>query len=103
MVHGYSFVREPQRPVASSVNWACCLTRSPALGTMPSGPGLLSGFSRPPPSSVPYTVFSAFTLNSGCSMPEKNTRFFLVRKHEMTLKELVEGSRQKVKVYDGIS
>lgn len=32
----------------------------------------------------------------------KNTRFFLVRKREMT-KGTVEGSRQKVIVYDGVS
>lgn len=80
------------------MNWACCLTRSPALGAMQPAPGQPSDFSRSPSSSVSYKIFSAFTMNSGCSMQKKKkkkkiTQFFLVRKHEMTLKEPVPDQR----------
>lgn len=92
-VHSHSVVHGLQRPGESSVKWASCHEES--------GPG----YSQASPGLLPACPINLLCLYSELWLQyaRKNTRFFLVRKHEMTLKGTVEGSRQKVKVYDGVS
>lgn len=83
-----------QKPGASSVKWASCHAES-SPGYSQASPGLL----------LPLRPINLLCLYSELWLhyARKNARFFLVRKREMTLKGTVEGSRQKVKVYDGVS
>lgn len=84
----------PQRPGASSVKWTSCHAES-GLGYSQASPGLL----------LPVCPINLLCLYSELWLQyaRKNTRFFLVRKREMTVKGTMEGSRQKVKVYDAVS